>query len=392
MRTAWIVLPLMTMLIAPWLPEAWACPAAIEPAPATVAVPASTMLPVRAVSLDFSELARSPDDLDRLEQRMRNTGVNMVGLSAGRIDWTGFRWSEREERWSAAVRNSGRDLLAEATQRFGGWAHVSAIVDVFAPRYLEEQPAQRALDTDGRPIPYQASIHALVNGPFGDELIAMIDYIARHYAVDSIALTELFYYEEGYGADDLALYRQYSGQRDWPRTPRGSINVDHPTVGAWRSAMVAQFVERAARVVHAHGKQLFVDVRVDWEAPQYEGRRSGHDYALLLQYADRLVLWNYFGLSNASPAYTRDIARYVQRYGAERIIISYGLWADHGAVVDALDLRRAMIAGQKANLPNAWITPASLMEEEHWQVLMSVWRRASPPILATTPPQPAPGH
>lgn len=367
----------IAMLLLPWLPEAWACPDTVTPSPDAVSSPDSTTLPVHAISLDLSDLARSPDDLDRLERRMQDAGVNMVGLSAGRLDWTGFRWNGREERWSAGVRERGRDLLADATRRFGVWAHVSAIVDVFAPRYLQAQPAQRALNAAGRPIPYQAGTHALVNGPFGDELIAMIDYIARHYEVDSITLTELFYYQEGYGADDLALYREYSGRRDWPRTPRGSINIDHPTIGAWRSAMIARFVERAARVAHTHGKQLFVDVRIDREAPQNEGRRSGHDYALLLQYADRLVLWNYFGLNGTAPEYTRDIARYVQRYGANRIIISYGLWADRGAVVSAADLQRAMNAGQEGNLPHAWITPIRLMNDDHWRAITSVWRNAA---------------
>ncbi|MGB9754298.1 MAG: hypothetical protein C0183_10250 [Roseiflexus castenholzii] len=390
MRCLVIVLALMTMFLSPWLPEVRACPDTIEPSPAVTAMPASTTLPVRAVSLDLSDLALPQDRLDRLEQRMRDAGVNMVGLSAGRLDWSGFRWSGKEERWSAGVRESGRDLLANATQRFGRWAHVSAIVDVFAPRYLQTRPTQRALDAAGHPIPYQASTHALVNGSFGDELIAMIDYIARHYEVDSITLTELFYYQEGYGADDLALYREHSGRRDWPRTPRGSINIDHPTIGAWRSAILARFAERAAHVAHTHGKQLFVDVRVHADAPQHEGRRSGHDYALLLQHADRLVLWNYFGLNGTSPEYTRDIAQYVQRYSADRIIISYGLWADRNAVVSATDLQRAMIAGQEGDLPHAWITPIKLMKDEHWQTLTSVWRSAAQRPPAATPPRQSP--
>lgn len=387
MRSPLMALVLTTMLLALRLPEAWACSDAIEPSPVTVSLPASATSPIRAISLDLSDLAQSPEELNRLERRMQHAGVNMVGLSAGRIDWTGFRWSGREERWSAGVRERERDLLADATLRFGRWAHISAIVDVFAPRYLQARPSQRALDAAGRPVPYQASTHALVNGAFGDELIAMIDYIARHYDVDSISLTELFYYQEGYGADDLALYRAHSGWRDWPRTSRGLIDVDHPTIGAWRSAMIARFVERAARVAHAHGKQLFVDVRIDWDAPQNEGRRSGHDYALLLQHADRLVLWNYFGLNGASPEYTRAIARYVQRYGANRIIISYGLWADRGVVVRATDLQRAMIAGQEGNLPHAWITPVRLMSDDHWQVITSVWQNAAQRPPPATPPR-----
>ncbi|MGQ9826755.1 MAG: family 10 glycosylhydrolase [Roseiflexus sp.] len=274
-------------------------------------------LPVRAVSLDLTDMAQPSDAMDRLEQRMRDVGVTMVALSAGRLDWIGFRRSGQEERWSAGVRESGRDLLMDGAQRFGRWAHVSAVVDVFAPRYLQKRPSLRALDAAGRPIPYQASTNALVNGPFGDELILMIAHIARSYPIDSITLTDLFYYQEGYGADDLALYREYSKRRDWPRTADSSIDVDHPTIAAWRSVIVARFVERAARVAHAHGKQLFVDVRVGWDSPADEGRRSGHDYRLLLQHADRLVLWNYIGLHRAASEYTGSVAQYVQRYGAD---------------------------------------------------------------------------
>lgn len=377
MRASLIILAFMTTLLAPWLPEVRAWLDTDEQSFTAIASPDPASSPIRAMSLDLADLAQSPDDLDHLERRMQDAGVNMVGLSAGRLDWTGFRWSGKEGRWSARVRESGRDLLAEATQRFGRWAHVSAIVDVFAPRYLQKRPSLRALDAAGRPIAHHASTHALVNGPFGDELIVMIDYIVRHYEVDSITLTELFYYQEGYGADDLALYRAHSGQRDWPRTPHGAIDVDHPAISAWRSAMIARFVERAARVAHAHGKQLFVDVRVDWEAPQNEGRRSGHDYALLLQHADRLVLWNYFSLNGASPEYTRDIARYVRRYGADRIIISYGLWARRGAVLSAKEMQRAMIAGQEGHLPHAWITPVRLMNDDHWRALTAVWRNVA---------------
>ena len=108
------------------------------------------------------------------------------------------------------------------------------------------------------------------------------------------------------------------------------------------------------------------------------------------QHADRLVLWNYIGLSGATPEYTASIARYVRRYGVDRIIISYGLWAKRGAVLDAEALQQAMVAGQEGNLPHAWITPLGLMQEEHWQTLAAVWRDAAGCAPALTPPQRAP--
>ncbi|WP_157042683.1 hypothetical protein [Roseiflexus castenholzii] len=109
-----------------------------------------------------------------------------------------------------------------------------------------------------------------------------------------------------------------------------------------------------------------------------------------MQHADRLVLWNYFGLNGTSPEYTRDIAQYVQRYSADRIIISYGLWADRNAVVSATDLQRAMIAGKEGNLPHAWITPVRLMNDDHWQAITSVWRTAVQRRPTATPLRSAP--
>lgn len=346
--------------------------------------------PIRAIGIDLVDMTRPASELAALEQRMRASGINMIGLTAGRVDWTSFRWEGRRDRWSNDVRATNRDLLADHAARFADMGHVSAIVDVFAPRYLDDHPSQRAIGVDGRPLLYQASTSALVEGRFGDELILMIAQIARDYPVDSITLTELFYYQEGYGADDLALYRAHSGRNDWPRTSSGAIDPDDASIAEWRSAMVARFVARAANAAQVHGKELFVDVRIGWDTPASEGRRSGHDYALLLEHADRLVLWNYFGLNEREPEYSREIASYMQRYGAERIIISYGLWASRGAVVPAEELGRALDAGAAGSIPHAWITPSSLMTDAHWEALDERWEPSAPRDLKLTRPAPAP--
>lgn len=90
--------------------------------------------------------------------------------------------------------------------------HVSAIVDVFAPRYIAQHPKAVALAPDGTPIPHQVSTMALVEGDFGQQLLALLDYVAAHYPVDSISLTELSYAKEGYGPDDKAADLAYTGR------------------------------------------------------------------------------------------------------------------------------------------------------------------------------------
>jgi hypothetical protein len=38
-------------------------------------------------------------------------------------------------------------------------------------------------------------------------------------------------------------------------------------------------------------------------------------------------------------------------------------------------LQRAILASQLGDMPNIWITPSSLMQAGHWQVLEKLWGR-----------------
>ena len=46
------------------------------------------------------------------------------------------------------------------------------------------------------------------------------------------------------GADDLALYCQMTGATDWPRNADGSINQTDPSIGTWRSQVIAHLLGR----------------------------------------------------------------------------------------------------------------------------------------------------
>ena len=107
------------------------------------------------------------------------------------------------------------------------------------------------------------------------------------------------------------------------------------------------------------------------------GRSKGQTYGVLLQYADRLVVWDYFSLSGYRPDYTAEIAHYLNKYGKERIIVSVGLWAKGGGVISPDALRLAMQAGVKSEVPNLWITPSLYLSEEHWKVLADVWSQSA---------------
>lgn len=325
--------------------------------------------PVRAMSVSYRDIANSQSEAALIEARMQAIGINMVGLNAGRLDWNYFQWQGREANWSSQVENSGVDYLMEDATRFGEWAHVSAVVDVFAPRYIERDPTSAAISADGERIEYQVSTMELVEGAFGEDLLAMLDYIAANYPVDSITLTELFYYREGYGEVDLEAYRAYTGREDFPRTLWGGIDVDHPSIGEWRSYEISRFIAKAAEVVHQYDKELFVDVRVSWGNLANESRENGQDYTLLLEHADRLVIWNYFGLNEYDAAYTAELARYLEKFGEGKVIVSIGLWGEDDSTVPPADLRHALHALSHTNIPHFWITPSFLLSDRHWEVL-----------------------
>ena len=344
-----------------------------RPTPTPTFTPTPVPLPVRAVRLDFDNFKNSRAQVDVLEQKMQNANVNLVALGAGRLDWSYFKWEGHDANWSSDVGDTGIDFLAQDAARFSQWAKVDAVVDVFAPRYIATHPQSAAVSWLGKRSTSLVSTTELVSGEFGNQLIEMLDYIAAHYPVDSISITELSYYTEGYGDDDKATYKAYTGRADWPRNPTGLVNIDDPSIGKWRSYEIGRFLERAAATLHRYGKKLYMDVEVSWGKLELEATDKGQNYGVLLQYADRLVVWDYFGLSSYKPDYTTAIAHYLNKYGQNRIIISVGLWAAGGGVLSPDALRQAMQAGVKSEIPNLWITPSLYLSDQHWKVLADVW-------------------
>ncbi len=364
---------LITCVLAPDVARpvapAGSAPGAERPA----STPVPTREPVRAIGLSHTDYLAHRDKREALGAALRARGVNMVGLNAGRFDWTYFPWPGRRERWSNDVRTTGADFLAEEVALAGDWSYTVAMVDMFVGRYLEERPAAAARSATGQPSRLQVSTHELVHGQFGQEILALIEYIAATYPVDAIALTELFYDSYGFGDDDRADYRAYSGQDDWPRTRNGAIDTGHPLIGEWRSRALSRFIARAAAIAHRHNKELFVDVRVSWGRLAWEGRESGHDYGRFLAHADRLVLWNYFGLSGYPPEYGAEIAAAVAHYGPQRIIISVGLWDNDSASLPPEEMLRALRVIEGSAAPNVWITPSHMLSQKHWDVIAARW-------------------
>lgn len=345
-----------------------------SPSPTAVPTPTPTPAPVRAVRIDYADLSSSRPEVPSLVRRAQEAGVNLVALGAGRPDWAYFRWQGHETWWSADVRDTGIDFLAEDISSFQGLGAINAVVDVYAPEYISAHPGAAAISHWGEPSPLLVSTAALLDGPYHELLLDMIEYVAANYDVNSVSLTELSYRIYGYGPQDLALYQAHSGRGDWPRRGDGSVNIDEPSIGEWRSLAIAGFLAEAAARTHRHGVALWMDVEVSWGNLASEALEYGHHYPTLLGAADRLILWAYTGLSHYPASYTRELAAYLSnRHGPRQLILSEGMWDSGGGTISPGDLRTALQQAREGGLADLWVTPSHLISDAHWAVLPEAW-------------------
>jgi hypothetical protein len=337
---------------------------------------------VRAVRLDYMDVGESRGEVAALEAQLKQAEVNMVAVGAGRSDWTYFPWPDHQDRWSDEVKTTGNDFLLADSVRFGKWAHVSAVVDVLAPRYIKAHPDTAAISWIGVPSKNLVSMMELVDGPFGQDLLDMIDKIATYYPVNSITLTELVYYVDGYGEQDKAAYLAYTGESDWPRTDDGQINIDDNSIGTWRSHEIARFLEKAAVIAHQHDKLFFVEARIGMDSEGQVFVNNGTDFNLFLIYADRLIVRGSYEPNGRSPQAMSAVAQYLAHYQNGRVIMSVGLWDkdyDPGvsksqmSAISAADFQTALQSTTQGGMTDLWVTPSFLMSNAHWQVLEDFW-------------------
>jgi hypothetical protein len=356
--------------------------------PATPVPPQfTTQEAVRLVRIDYTDLTASRDLVGGLETQLEQVGTNMVSLGAGRVDWTYFPWRGHSDRWSDAVRTTGVDYLKEDTDRFGKWSQVSAVIDVLSPLYIKAHPDEAAVSWSGQPSQNLAGLMELVDGPFGTELLNMIDYIAVNYPVNSITLSEMVYYVDGFGAKDKAAFLAYSKQTDWPHNADGNIDLDNPLIGQWRAYEIGRFVEKAAAVVHKSNKQLFVEVHINLDETGKVWLQNGTDYDQLLKYADKLLVWGNYNMEGKALGAIVNVAYYLTRYEPERVILMIGLWDKNYPsdtpkqdmrAIPAGDLRTALAAADQGEIKNLGVVPSFLLGDEHWQVLQEMWKPAAP--------------
>ena len=130
-------------------------------------------------------------------------------------------------------------------------------------------------------------------------------------------------------------------------------------------------VGRRAAAAHANGATLDMDVRAPWQDPAGDRPESGHAYALLASAADRLVVWNYFGLNDTAPYYSADLATAMAKR-SDKFVISVGMWAKEGSI-SASELASGLEASVSGGATAVAVTPSSMLDDDDWRALKKAW-------------------
>jgi hypothetical protein len=330
--------------------------------------------PIRAIRLDYVDMSDSRAEVASLEQKIISSGFNLVSLGAGRAEWTFFKWAGHENDWSDDVKESGVDFLAEDAARFSRWAYVDASVDVLSPLYIQAHPQAAAVSYDGVPSTNLVSTVQLAEGPYGKLLLEMIRTVASSYAVNSISINEMYYQRDGYGPDDKAAYLQYTGRVDWPRTASGQIDISNQSIGDWRSFELAKWIDQAHSIAHQYGKSFFVNVALNLNNSKSPVLDYGQPLDLLQAKMDKILLWGFFDPESIAPEDLTNAAQILNENDQQnKFIFVIGLWNKLNQPIAAQKLNQAIAAVQQGGIQDIWITPASLMNTDHWNTLASLW-------------------
>jgi hypothetical protein len=331
--------------------------------------------PIHAVHVEFSDYDMRGSQGAVIDFFLPQTKVNLVSLTAGRVEWTFFKWPAHPEFWSSDVTSSGTDFLASDSAHFKKYGKVDAEIDALSPNYIKAHPETAAIDAFGKASTDLVGLIELTQGNYGKLLENMLTYVASNYPnVNSISITELTYRLDGYGPDEKTSYLQFSHQKDWPRNSDGSIAIDDPAIIQWRSQLLGDFIGKLTAIAHAHGKQLYLDVSSGLDGQLQFANESGVDFGTMLQKTDKLVVWCYYSLDGNSPEAAKTAALYLKKYDPKRIILSIGLWGPNNSVMDANSLQQGVQLAQQGGIVNFWITPSTLMKDSHWEVMATLWK------------------
>lgn len=334
----------------------------------------------RMVNLGFEDVVNSePGYLGKLSERLDSVSATAVSISVGRTDWTAFPWPGHAGSESNEVSQSGRDFVAESitaleTANDGSKRDVVLTIDALLGRALKDDPAIAGRSVDGTASDSFASVNSLRHGEAGTRLASLAAAVAMKYTPTAVNITELMFDDFTFGRDDLEDFKATTGSTDWPRNGDGSIDASDPRINTWRSEATGDIVRKVSAAVEPHGVKVEMDVRSPRDSPSGDRADSGHDYDLLLTEVDRLHVWEYVGLNSEQSPKTRELAESMNRRAGSRMSLSVGLWSNEGRI-SAGEFGTALREAALGGATSVSVTPASLMEDQHWEELRKAWTR-----------------
>ncbi len=203
-------------------------------------------------------------------------------------------------------------------------------------------------------------------------MVALASEVAERYHPLAVDLTELMFDDFVFGAEDLKDFKATTGLEDWPRRGNGSIDASDPHLRTWRCKGVADIARQVSAAVEPYGVRTEMDVRSPKTSASADRADSGHDYDLLLKQVSRLHVWQYVGLNDERAPETEALVRALDERAGSRISMSLGLWANDGTI-SAKTLGDALKETAKGGATSISVTPASLMSDDHWEVLRKAW-------------------
>lgn len=324
-----------------------------------------------AVAIHFADWRDPRDAVRALLAEPDSAVVDRVAVSAGRVDWAYFS-SRHSRAWGSLESTLRSGALFDETvatlQRRG--QQTTAVLDVFAPRYLERYPDEAAVDVNGGRSRDIVCATLLEGGRYGRLLLDAFDGLCGNTACDSISVTELFY--DGHCFDERCKhrFRLETGASDWPRRTDGRIDLRDGKLSAWRSSQVARVVSRLGTIAGRHGKKFLFDVRLSRDDLTRHSSENGQDYRQILAHADQMVVWDYFALESLAPQASAPVARYLSdTFGANRYWHSIGLWARGGKTLAAAPFLESLDAAYAGGARSFWITPGQRLSPAHWAAL-----------------------
>lgn len=332
----------------------------------------------RMINLGFEDVVNSdPAYLAGLKERLNSVKATAVSISVGRTDWTAFPWPGQPKAASNEVLRTGRDFVAESISALGvdqnGKARdVVLTIDVLLDRALKDDPSLAGRNKAGETSGSFASVSSLRHGTAGTRLAAFAAEVAKKYKPTAVNFTELMFDDFTFGTDDFDDFKATTGANDWPRKDDGSIDESDARISTWRSEAMADIVRKVGSAVERYDVKLEMDVRSPQRSASADRADSGQDYDLLLKQLDRLHVWQYVGLNDESSPQTEELAEALERRAGPRMALSLGLWSNGGRISPeqlGTALREAALGGATS----VSVTPASLMDETHWEVLRKAW-------------------